>query len=260
MGEQIANKPKRNWLAIFSLALGIVGLVTWVLPVYGAAVCLVGLFLGVLSMRFSDDDRPNGSVVINSIGLLLVIFYATFSIYIHWQNVGAGTGGVNSINNSQIATTLTTFTNLTSGYNISLPKGWTSNVIAPETKAIVAFSNPATDSQNGKAFAANVVIAYLSASSGGSDLQTATDNTKNSGPKRFKNFSVVGDKSVDLNGSPARILETTFTNKDGVDVSSKQLFTYKNQRVYVVTAIAGKSSWTKYSALFDLVLMSLKVK
>ena len=61
--------------AITSLVLGIVGMVSWLIPVLGLPIPVIGLIRGIRGVKSNKRGMAITGIVLCSIGLVLSIFY-----------------------------------------------------------------------------------------------------------------------------------------------------------------------------------------
>jgi len=82
MNENINTgaKDQKN-KAVWSLALGIFGLVAWLLPILGLPVQIVGLVFGIKSINSSKGKLAAVGIALCIIGLVLTIINASIGAY-----------------------------------------------------------------------------------------------------------------------------------------------------------------------------------
>ncbi len=71
-----------HYLAVFSLILGIVGLIAWLLPICGWPISTLGLALGVISRDSSRRNLALAGLVLSALGLLLATGNAALGAYL----------------------------------------------------------------------------------------------------------------------------------------------------------------------------------
>ncbi len=76
--EQTAGSGK----AIASLVLGILGLLAWFIPLFGAPITITGLVLGIKGLKSSNRGMAVAGIVLNIIGLVLTIINASIGAYL----------------------------------------------------------------------------------------------------------------------------------------------------------------------------------
>lgn len=64
---------KNNGKAVASLVLGIIGLIAWFIPLFGAPVTIVGVILGILGLKSQKPGMAITGLVMSSIGLIATI-------------------------------------------------------------------------------------------------------------------------------------------------------------------------------------------
>jgi len=58
---------------VASLVLGILGVVAWLLPLFGYPINIVGLILGILSKKKKMSGMATAGIILTIIGLVLTI-------------------------------------------------------------------------------------------------------------------------------------------------------------------------------------------
>jgi hypothetical protein len=69
--------------ASVSRTLGYIGLLAWIFPVVGFPLALIGLALGVASLRGGDPGKARRAIMLCSVGLLLSVANAIGGIYLY---------------------------------------------------------------------------------------------------------------------------------------------------------------------------------
>ena len=77
----IETKVRKPWLAITSLVLGVLGLITWVAPYFGVVFALAGLVLGIMGLKTNKKILAIVGIVLASISLILSFVITGNSIY-----------------------------------------------------------------------------------------------------------------------------------------------------------------------------------
>lgn len=78
-----ANPEERpEWLAYVSLAVGTVGMCTWLLPFVGCPVSLAGLVTGILGLNSSQRTLAIVGLVLSGVGLLLNLINGIAGAYL----------------------------------------------------------------------------------------------------------------------------------------------------------------------------------
>lgn len=80
-----ASRADRSRMAMTALIIGIVGLVTWCLPIVGLPLALVGMVLGVMSRSSRRRDLANAAIGLCVIVLLLSCVSGVIEGYIWWN-------------------------------------------------------------------------------------------------------------------------------------------------------------------------------
>jgi hypothetical protein len=140
------------------------------------------------------------------------------------------------------------------GFKINPPKGWNQGNV--EGAAHIVFYNPKADQESGTDFRANISVATQVAN--GVRLDQLLTSSKKSMKDTLANYREVQDRSITVDGQPARIIEATYLGSN-LPLHIVQLVTVKNNNEYVVTGTALDSSWSKYQKLFNDTQMSLKL-
>lgn len=68
--------------AIASLVLGIIGMIAWYIPLFGAPITIVGLVLGIKGMKSNSRGMAIAGVVLCIIGLVFTIINGAIGAYI----------------------------------------------------------------------------------------------------------------------------------------------------------------------------------
>jgi hypothetical protein len=75
------EETKHNGKAIASMVLGIIGLIAWFIPLFGAPITIVGLILGIKGLKSSNRGMAIAGVVMCIIGLVATIINAAIGAY-----------------------------------------------------------------------------------------------------------------------------------------------------------------------------------
>lgn len=70
-----------NGKATASMTLGIIGLIFWLIPLFGAPITIVGLVLGVKAQGIEKSTKGTAGIVMCIIGLVLTIINAAIGAY-----------------------------------------------------------------------------------------------------------------------------------------------------------------------------------
>lgn len=68
--------------ALASMILGIIGLIAWLIPLFGLPITVIGLILGVKSLKSNNSGIATAGVVTSIIGLVLTIINASIGAYL----------------------------------------------------------------------------------------------------------------------------------------------------------------------------------
>jgi hypothetical protein len=185
----------------------------------------------------------NGLLII---GLALILLAGTFAMSKSFAE---------DITLSAVSLTEKPFTSKKLGISIQQPKGWTIDE-SGKYGAELFFFNNAVDKVSGKSFTANINL--TTEGTQGYSLKSYVDASKKYIKKSFPGYKSLPDRNVTVNGKPGVIIGGTFTQQ-GYKIRNEQLITISGDKAYIVTATALASTWTKYSALFDASLLTLKV-
>ena len=81
MNANISQKRPSSAKAIASLVLGIIGLLAWLIPLFGVPINIVGLFLGSDGLKSAKRRMASAGVVMCIIGLVLSLINAALGAY-----------------------------------------------------------------------------------------------------------------------------------------------------------------------------------
>lgn len=84
------NEPavEASGKAIGSLVLGIIAMIAWLCPLIGLPIAIVGLILGILSLKTPKRGLAIAGIVLSGIGLLLTLANAGLGVYMALNNAG----------------------------------------------------------------------------------------------------------------------------------------------------------------------------
>jgi hypothetical protein len=68
-----AQATDNGWAGITSIILGGFDLFTWILPICGAPLSIIGIVLGILGLKSSNRGLSIAGIVMNAMGLVLSI-------------------------------------------------------------------------------------------------------------------------------------------------------------------------------------------
>lgn len=83
----------KNWMAIASLVIGVIGLCAWIIPLIGCPTTIIGLVLGVLGLKSDQRTLAIVGIVLCSLTLLATIVNGVFGAYL------GATGQMDFLNN-----------------------------------------------------------------------------------------------------------------------------------------------------------------
>lgn len=69
-------------LAITSLAIGIVSLLAWYIPICGITISVLGLILGIISRSSSKRSLAIAGIVLNVIGITITVINSAIGAYL----------------------------------------------------------------------------------------------------------------------------------------------------------------------------------
>ena len=72
-------------MATAALVLGIIGLIAWLLPIIGYPVTIVGLVLGIKSVKSEKRGMAIAGIVMSSIGLVLSLVNSILGVVLYSQ-------------------------------------------------------------------------------------------------------------------------------------------------------------------------------
>ncbi|MFZ5438081.1 MAG: DUF4190 domain-containing protein [Patescibacteria group bacterium] len=279
--SSIGNASK-NIKATISLVLGIIGLIAWLVPLIGAPITIIGLFLGIMGLKSIKRSMAIVGIVLSSIGLFATIVNVSIEAYqgevgknylinkfLNGENYKKNIAQpspqqlqqqTTSQNNVPDTLEKQPYYNTKHGLKLNVPKGWRIDE-SGQFNLIVAFINTETDWENypskEEAFPFNTNITVGSESAQGYDL----DGYINVAQESFKlltDYKSIENKKVTVNGMQSQILGGTFT-QGGVTFRILQLAVEKNGQIYVVTGTTLESTWSQYKDLIESSLMTLTI-
>ncbi|MBP3753911.1 MAG: DUF4190 domain-containing protein [Lachnospiraceae bacterium] len=68
-------------MAVASLVLGIISLIAWFIPLFGLPISIVGLVLGIKSVKSEKRGMAIAGIVTSSIGLILSVVNGALGAY-----------------------------------------------------------------------------------------------------------------------------------------------------------------------------------
>lgn len=76
------EKQPGSGKAIASLVLGIIGMIAWFIPLFGAPITIVGLILGMRGLNSEGRGMAMTGMILSIIGLVLTIINASIGAYL----------------------------------------------------------------------------------------------------------------------------------------------------------------------------------
>lgn len=136
------------------------------------------------------------------------------------------------------------------------PEGWepTDPGALPGDLLVV---NPEPDDQDGQPFAANINV--LSEPAQGLGLEEYFDAAVAALPQVFTDYEQVEERDVEIDGRPARIIGSTFS-QGAFELQNLQLITLVDDTGYIVTASALEEDWDEYAEVFAASAQTLEVE
>ena len=128
------------------------------------------------------------------------------------------------------------------GFSIDPPRAWKMDV-SGSFGTLALFMSPAIENTTSGTYVTNISIASLGAK--GLTLDAFVDVSLQQSKVKAKNFTVVNDSHLVLNGVPVRLVEETLTD-GALQIHDVQLFALKNNVVYMVTGNTLDKDWSAY--------------
>ncbi|MCT4598878.1 MAG: hypothetical protein N4A50_13500 [Vallitalea sp.] len=72
----------RRFEAILAVAIGVVSIVLWLIPIVGIIVSLVGLFIGIKIYNSASKNIALAAIIINTISLILTVMRSLLVAYL----------------------------------------------------------------------------------------------------------------------------------------------------------------------------------
>ena len=69
-------------MAIAALVLGIVSLIAWFIPLFGHPISIVGLVLGIKTVKSDKRAMAIAAIIMSSIGLILTVINGALGAYL----------------------------------------------------------------------------------------------------------------------------------------------------------------------------------
>jgi hypothetical protein len=206
--DSIATESKfhKSWMAITSLVLGVLGLITWIFPYFGAIFALIAIILGILGIKTNKKTLAIVGIVLASISLLFSLVITGNSIYQRFTNNTLSTQPADVVSSDDTNVKITT----PAGYKrvgqkdfgyLNVPEDWVPFTEAGSTPGtMMQYSDKAGFSvltvtkypKNSDLSAFTTTIVKYLTSSGPSVIQTDTKAGGLSAKKLWQNYSSEG--------------------------------------------------------------------
>lgn len=85
MEQTISKNEKGSGYATAGLVLGIVSLITWILPLLGYPVSIVGIVMASNGLRSERKSMAGWGLGLSIVGLVATIFSSIFGV-LYWTN------------------------------------------------------------------------------------------------------------------------------------------------------------------------------
>lgn len=82
MEQTVINEKKHSGKALASMILGIVSLIFWLIPLFGAPLSIVGLILGIIGRNSDRKGKAKAGIIMNCIALVLTIGNVALGAYL----------------------------------------------------------------------------------------------------------------------------------------------------------------------------------
>ena len=80
--EGTGSDQRPDWMAYVALGLGIVDLCSWLLPICGIPLAIVGVVFGILGIKTSQRTLAIIGLVLSALGLLAAVINAAAGAYL----------------------------------------------------------------------------------------------------------------------------------------------------------------------------------
>ncbi|WP_139906165.1 hypothetical protein [Clostridium thermarum] len=64
------------------MILGIISLITWLIPLFGLPTSIIGLILGIIGRKSESKGKATAGIIMSSIALVLTIVNAALGAYL----------------------------------------------------------------------------------------------------------------------------------------------------------------------------------
>ena len=83
--NHVVHGEDKRGKAMASFILGLVSMITWIIPLIGLPTTVIGLIMGIVGRRSSRRGLAIAGIVLSSIFLLATIANAGFGVYLFTQ-------------------------------------------------------------------------------------------------------------------------------------------------------------------------------
>ncbi len=150
----------------------------------------------------------------------------------------------------------TPYTTASSTFSMRFPEGWQ---VSDGTKfgALVFAINTVQDADGSAQFGSNMNVTSEKVDT--ATLDEYMKATKAALPKFLSNYKEIRDKTVEIAGVPAHVIEGTFIQGE-LKLHNMQLVLIKNGVAYVVTSTSLSNVWKSYKDVFEASTMTFMLK
>lgn len=82
MQESIITEKQHTGKALASMILGIISLITWLIPLFGFPTSITGLILGIIGRKSENKGKATAGIIMSSVGLVLSLVNAALGVYL----------------------------------------------------------------------------------------------------------------------------------------------------------------------------------
>ena len=149
-----------------------------------------------------------------------------------------------TLSGPQALLALTPYHDQKNGFVIDPPRAWKMDTTG-SFGTLALFMSPAVENTGAGTFVTNLSVASVGAK--GLTLDAFVDLNMQQNKAKVKDFSIIKDSRLVLNGTLVRVVEQTLTD-NGLKIHDLQLFALKDNVAYLVTGNALDASWASYEA------------
>lgn len=265
-GMNAANEGK----ATKGLILGIIGLATCWASIIGGTIAIIGLIFSTKGLKSLKRGSAVAGIILSSIALLAAIIIFIWSVRAilsknspftktlnqAMQQANTTTNprtlnsGATNQNTSSNKLNSQPYINYLHGFKINAPLDWQIDE-SGQTGAVVFFSNKQYDGVGQALKQASIDVAI--GETYGADLDKYVSAIKEVTPKAFPGTKVINEKAVTINGLDGKMIFMTYPDPSPtiqIELKAAQFITVKNNKGYILSAVAIGSVWDKYEDLF----------